>query len=197
MPSAQETEYFDLISLGTGEAGKYIAWMISSAQGKHCAAIERQYYGGSCPNVACLPSKNVIWSAKVANLCSHGETFGLWHKYGASTVDTAAMKRRKQGMIDGLIQLHKENFKKTGVEVVWGDGKFVGPKTIEVIDKEGGKRRLEADTVIVSTSSRAPIPGIEGLEEASPLTHVEMLNVDELPEDLIVIGAGYVGLELA
>ncbi|KAK3117508.1 hypothetical protein LTR53_001025 [Teratosphaeriaceae sp. CCFEE 6253] len=192
---SEDTEHFDLISLGTGAAGKLIPWTFGPL-GKRCVAIERQWYGGSCPNVACLSSKNVIWSAEVASLHSQGDIFGLSGVHGLAEIDMKAMKQRKQGMVDGLRRDFGQMYVDAGVEVVMGEGRFIGPKTIEVLDAKGGMRRLEADTVLVNTGSRALIPDVERLKEAKVLTHVELLDLDVLPEHLIIIGAGYVGLEI-
>src|SRR5438876_449072 len=122
-------EEYDIVVLGSGEAGKYLAWTLAS-QGKRAAVIERKYIGGSCPNIACLPSKNVIHSAKVADSFRRGREFGLitdrW------TVDMAAVRERKRKMVAGLVQMHLHKYRASGAELVMGDGAFVAPKTIEV-----------------------------------------------------------------
>lgn len=145
MSLANQTEQYDLISLGSGEAGKYLTWTFGK-QGKRCAIVERRWLGGSCPNVACLPSKNVIHSAKIYQLASHGERFGVSCECGKSDAkaDMNQVKQRKQEMIDGLTVTHKTNFENSKNEVVWGDGKFVSPKTIEVTNPEGQKRLITA-----------------------------------------------------
>ena len=198
MGSIQTAEHYDLISLGSGEAGKFIAWT-QSAAGKRCAVIERRWLGGSCPQVACLPSKNVIHSAKLFS--SHGERLGQHFKetHGSegANVDMQVVKQRKTDMVNGLNELHSDNFQKTGAEFVWGDGCFVGPKMIKVTDAEGHTRYLTGDKIVICTGSRARIGDVQGLKEAHPLTHVEMLDIAELPTHLIIIGGGYVGLEFA
>ena len=197
MGSISNVELYDLISLGSGEAGKYLAWTEGS-KGKRCAVIERQWLGGSCPNVACLPSKNVIHSAKVL----HSKSAQLEEGYSEKgqlgvKASMLAVKRRKGDMINGLMELHNGNFEKNGVDVIWGDGKFVGPKEIEVSDATGRKRVIRGDVVIVCTGSRAKIADIPGLQEAEPLTHVELLDLEAVPDHLIMIGGGYIGLEFA
>lgn len=198
MGSTNDAEHYDLISLGSGEAGKYIAWGEAS-KGKRCAVIERKWLGGSCPNVACLPSKNVIHSAKM--FAAHGERLQQGYDnrkaQDAGKANMLAVKTRKEDMIDGLMTMHNGNFKKTGVEIIWGDGKFVAPKRIEVTDNAGNKRVLQADVAIICTGSRAKISDVSGLKEAAPLTHVEALELEEVPDHLIIIGAGYIGLEFA
>jgi pyruvate/2-oxoglutarate dehydrogenase complex dihydrolipoamide dehydrogenase (E3) component len=187
-------EHYDLISLGCGEAGKYITWHIASS-GQRAAVVERKYIGGSCPNIACLPSKNIVHGAKVASLHRRGPEFGIvsngWR------VDMPAVRQHKRTMVDGLIETHLNNFKKSGADFIWGSGRFVAPKTLEVALPDGGTRTLTADKIVLNTGSRATIADTLGLREAAPLTHIEALELDTIPEHLLVLGGGYVGLELA
>lgn len=122
-------EEFDLVVLGSGEAGKYLAWTLAS-QGKRVAVIERHYIGGSCPNIACLPSKNVIHSGKVASYFRRGVEFGL--PTSDVPVNMAAVRERKRKMVDGLVEVHLHKYRISGAELVMGSGTFVAPKMIEV-----------------------------------------------------------------
>lgn len=187
-------EEYDLVILGSGEAGKYLAWTLAS-EGKRMAVVERRYVGGSCPNIACLPSKNVIHSAKVASYLRHGTEFGLPSANGP--VDTTAVRDRKRRMVDGLIEVHLQKYRASGAELVMGDGRFIAPKTIQVSLDGGGTRTLRGVAVVVCTGSRARIDDTPGLKEARPLTHIEALDLDRLPDHLVVLGGGYIGLELA
>jgi pyruvate/2-oxoglutarate dehydrogenase complex dihydrolipoamide dehydrogenase (E3) component len=189
-----QPEQYDVVVLGSGVAGKLLAWTLAS-QGKRTAVGERRYVGGSCPNIACLPSKNVIHSAKVADYVHRGAEFGI--AGGGWTVDLAAVRARKRAMVDGLVAFHLEKYRESGAELVMGHGRFVAPKTIEVALNAGGSRTLRGQTVVIDTGSRARLDDTPGLVEARPLTHVEALELDELPDHLIVLGGGYVGLELA
>jgi pyruvate/2-oxoglutarate dehydrogenase complex dihydrolipoamide dehydrogenase (E3) component len=188
------SDHYDLISLGCGESGKYIAWHTASA-GKRAAVIERKYLGGSCPNIACLPSKNIVHGAKVASLHRRGAEFGIHSD--SWRVDMPTVRQHKRNMIDSLHKTHLDNFKKSGAEFIWGSGRFIAPKTIEVTLADGGTRTLSADTIALNTGTRATIPDIPGLHDGLPLTHVDALELDVVPEHLIVLGGGYVGLELA
>jgi pyruvate/2-oxoglutarate dehydrogenase complex dihydrolipoamide dehydrogenase (E3) component len=189
-----DTEHFDFISLGSGEAGKYIAWTIAS-KGKTVAVIEEKWVGGSCPNVACLPSKNVIFSAHVAHN-ARSTSYGL--QSTNAPADMKAVIDRKRAMVNAMVEVHRGKFASSGAKLISGRGRFVGPKTIEVITPDGQRRTLTADTVVVNTGSRAVVDErISGLKEAKPLTHVEFLELETLPSHLIVLGGGYVGLELA
>ena len=192
--SPREVEQRDVLVLGSGEAGKYIAWNMAAA-GRKTALIERRYIGGSCPNIACLPSKNVVYSAHVTHIATQAASFGL-HP-AEPGVDMRTVRERKRSMVNGLVAMHEDRFRQTGVELILGSGRFVAPKTIEVALNGGGVRTLSAENVIISTGSRATIADIPGLAESQPLTHVEALELGELPGHLIILGGGYVGLEFA
>jgi pyruvate/2-oxoglutarate dehydrogenase complex dihydrolipoamide dehydrogenase (E3) component len=189
-----QPEHYDVLILGSGGGGKLMAWHMGRS-GKRVAVVERRYIGGSCPNIACLPSKNEVWGAKVAHLARHGAEFGTCT--GAVSVDMVAVRQRKRAMVDELIAIHLRNYQASGAELVMGSGRFVGPKTIEVHLNDGGVRMLSGDKIMINTGSRAAIPDIPGIEAAKPLTHIEALEIDHLPGHLIVLGGGYVGLELA
>ncbi len=187
-------EEYEVIILGSGAPGKLLAWTLAS-QGKRLAVIERRYVGGSCPNIACLPTKNVIHSAKVASYFRRGAEFGISTRDWK--LDMAAVRDRKRKMVDGLVAIHLDKYQESGAELIMGSGGFVAPKTIEVALNSGGSRTLRGKTVVINTGSRARIDDTPGLAESRPLTHVEALDLDQLPEHLIVLGGGYVGLELA
>jgi len=162
--------------------------------GQRTAVVERRWIGGSCPNIACLPSKNVIWSAKVASLSGRGPEFGL---PSASTVDMAAVRRRKRKMVEGLVNVHLDRYKQSNVQLIMGEGRFVGPKRLEVKTNDGTVRLVEGDRVFLNVGTHAAIPDIPGLRDANPLTHIEALELDRIPDHLIVLGGGYIGLELS
>ncbi len=172
----------------------YLAWHLAGA-GKRTAVIERQWIGGSCPNIACLPSKNEIWSAKVADLVHHAARFGI--KTGPVEIDMAAVRQRKRDMVERVRALTIQEYRRTGAELILGTGHFSAPRTIEVRLNDGGTRVLTADRVFINLGTHATVPNLPGLAEAQPLTHIEALELDRLPPHLIVLGGGYVGLELA
>ncbi|HTX22137.1 MAG TPA: FAD-dependent oxidoreductase [Candidatus Aquilonibacter sp.] len=193
IPASQPGEY-DLVVLGSGEAGKYIAWTMAK-QGMKTAVIERKYVGGSCPNIACLPSKNVTHSAKVASYFFRSAEFGI--SKDNTKINMAAVRERKRRMVDGLIQVHLANYKSSGAELIMGSGRFVGPKSIEVALADGGKRVLNGKKIVLNLGTRATIEPVPGLAEASPLTHIEALELDHIPRHLLILGGGYIGLEFA
>lgn len=187
-------EKFDVLVLGSGEAGKYLSWTLG-AEGKRVALVEKQYIGGSCPNIACLPSKNVIHSAKVAWYARRLDAFGM--SLPVPGVDFSVVRKRKRAMVNALVEKHKERFAASQVAFICGEGRFVGPRLLSVQLQAGGERLLTADTVVVSTGSHAVIPDIPGLRAAQPMTHVEALELAALPDHLVILGGGYVGLEFA
>jgi len=192
-PNSPPEEY-DLLVLGSGAAGKLISWTLAR-QGMKTAVVERKYVGGSCPNIACLPSKNIIHSAKVASFFFRSGEFGI--SKDNCRIDMAAVRERKRRMVAGLVEMHLDLFHQSGAQLIMGGGRFVGPKTIEVTAADGSKRLLRGKHVVIDTGSRATIDPTPGLTEANPMTHVEALELDRIPGHLLVIGGGYVGLELS
>ena len=190
-----QPERFEVLILGSGFGGKLLAWHLARS-GRRTAVVERRWIGGSCPNIACLPSKNEVWSARVAHLAQHAAKFGTMIT-GPVTTDMAKVRQRKRDMVDREIALHLHNYQTTGTELIMGSGRFVAPKTLEVRLNDGGTRVLAGDQVFLNIGTHAAIPGVPGLEAARPLTHIEALELDYLPSHLIVLGGGYVGLELA
>jgi pyruvate/2-oxoglutarate dehydrogenase complex dihydrolipoamide dehydrogenase (E3) component len=186
-------QYHNLV-IGSGEAGKYLAWNLAKL-GQKTAMVERSMIGGSCPNIACLPSKNVIHSAKAVSLVN--PKTGLGVVSGTLNVDMAGVARRKREMVEGLIELHLANFKASGTELIMGEARFTEPKTVQVTPTDGAPRLLRGDRVFLCVGSRASIPDMLGLAAAEPMTHIEALNLERIPDHLIILGGGYVGLEFA
>ena len=200
-PTAMETvspntniEHYDCIAIGSGEAGKLVPFLLSGQHNKKCAIIERQYIGGSCPNIACLPSKSVIHAANLAHEAR------MVHKHGLAIPgvqdlksNLEVVKKRKDEMVKA-IDGFRDLFEGFGVELIRGEGRFVSPKLVQV----SGGRLLSAENIVICTGSRAVVDArIPGLVEARPITHVEILDLETLPSHLIIIGGGYVGLEFA
>lgn len=189
-----EIEHYEILVIGAGEAGKHLAWNLAQA-GHRTAVVERKYIGGSCPNIACLPSKNVIRSAKANWFARHGVEYGI--QTGPVSTDMSGVFNRKRKMVEGEVQAHLDRFKATGAELIRGQARFIAPKTVDVQLNQGGVRTITGDRVFLDLGSRAAIPETPGLVAAKPMTHVEALDLERLPEHVIVLGGGYVGLELA
>ena len=186
-----QPEHFDVLVLGSGQGGQLIAWHLAQA-GRRAALVERRWVGGSCPNIACMPSKTELWSARVAHLARHGQPFGV--TTGGITIDMPVVLRHKRDRHE--VELHMQNFTATVTELIVGHGRFVAPKTLEV-SPEGGTRILTGDQVFLNLGTQPAIPPITGLKDAQPLTHIEALELDYVPAHLIVLGGGYVGIEMA
>lgn len=186
-------EQYDDLIIGSGIAGKFTAWTRDTR--RRMAIVERGLLGGACPNVACLPSKNIIWSARVISLARRGAEFGL--KTESMSVDMVAVQGRKRSMVRELRKAHEAHTEASGAELIYGVARFVAPRTVQIELRGGGTRTIQGDRVFLDLGSRAAIPEVPGLAEATPMTHVEALELDRLPGNLIVLGGGYVGLELA
>jgi pyruvate/2-oxoglutarate dehydrogenase complex dihydrolipoamide dehydrogenase (E3) component len=192
--AVSEPERFETLVLGSGEGGKYLAWHMAKS-GRRTAVVERRWIGGSCPNINCLPSKNEIWSAKVANLVHHAAQFGM--NTGSVGIDMAKVRQRKREMVEDLTAMHLQNYEASGAALIMGAGHFVAPKTLEIRLNDGGTRVLTGEQVFLNVGTHPAIPGVPGLDAAGPLTNIEALELDYAPAHLIVLGGGYVGLELA
>ncbi len=188
------TRHFDALVIGSGEGGKYLAWHLART-GQRTAVVERRWVGGSCPNINCLPSKNEIWSSRVASLIRGAEHYGV--RTGPVAIDMERVRARKREMVDGLVAMHLDQFRSSGAELIMGHARLVGDRTVEVALNEGGTVTLTTDRLFLNLGTHAAIPDVPGLTDAAPLTHVEALELGRVPDHLVVIGGGYVGLELA
>ncbi len=187
-------ENYRNLVIGSGVGGKLIAWTLAK-RGQRTVVVERSMIGGSCPNVACLPSKNVIYSAKAVTLVDPKRGLGVTK--GELHVDMPGVARRKREMVDRLVEIHLANYKGSGAELLMGEARFTESKTVEVTLNAGGTRMLRGERVFLNLGTHASLPDVPGLAAAKPLTHVEALNLERLPDHLLVIGGGYVGLEFA
>src|SRR5438067_11011007 len=135
--ATREPEKYDVLVLGAGTGGKLIAWSMAS-EGKRTASIERKYIGGACPNIACLPSKNIIHSAKVASLFARQQECGI--ETGLVTVNMAGVYARKTRMVEGLVKDHHDQYYASGAELICGHARFIRPRTLQAALREGGER---------------------------------------------------------
>src|SRR5262245_5411840 len=188
------TERYEILILGSGVGGKLLAWDMAGA-GHRTAVVERRWIGGSCPNINCLPSKNEIWSAKVADLVHRAADFGLLA--GPYRTDMRRVRQRKREMVEAEVAAHLENYQASGTELIMGTGRFVAPKTVQVQLNDGGTRVVAGDRVFLNLGTHATIPSIPDLADVRPLTNIELLELDRVPEHLVVLGSGYVGVEFA
>ncbi|AXC15300.1 PF00070 family, FAD-dependent NAD(P)-disulfide oxidoreductase [Acidisarcina polymorpha] len=196
MESQTQIEDYDLVILGSGAGSKLLAWTFAGS-GKRVAVIERKYVGGSCPNIACLPSKNLIHTAQIVSDARRSGVFRSACSDGFA-VEMPRVTDRKRTMVKGLVDAHLALYKGSGAELIMGSGAFTAAKTLKVELNDGTTRMLRGENVIIGTGTHAKIDDhIPGMLTARPLTHVEALELDVLPEHLVILGAGYVGLEFA
>src|SRR5262245_66124126 len=163
-----QPEPYDVLILGSGQGGKRLAWHLAGS-GQRGVVVERRWVGGSGAAVACLPSKNEIWSARVAHLARHAAQFGT--ETSPVATDMAKVWRRKQDMVDRDIALHLSAYKTSGAELVMGSGRIVGPRTIEVALKDGGTRVLSASKVVIDVGTHAAIPSTPAPKASDPHPH--------------------------
>lgn len=162
--------------------------------GRHTALIESTHIGGSCVNEGCSPTKTMVASAQVAYLARRGAEYGV--ETGPIAIDQAKVRRRKQGVVDNMRGANERTIAATkGLELIRGEGSFTGPKQVRVALNDGGTRELTADLIILNTGCRPSIPRIPGLDGASYLTSTSIMELESVPEHLIILGSGYVGIE--
>lgn len=180
-------EHFEYVFLGGGKGGKTLAMELGRA-GKGVALIEKGMIGGSCINVGCIPSKTLIQGARNAHAA---------RATGTAAADMSAVQSRVRTVVSEMIEINMKGFLAANFDLLLGTGRFIAPRRILVHLNDGGTRTLEGTHVFINTGTTAAIPEIPGLRESEPLTHVEALQADEVPQKLIVIGGGYIGLEMA
>ncbi|MBW4457171.1 MAG: mercuric reductase [Nostoc indistinguendum CM1-VF10] len=190
-------QYYDDIIIGGGKAGKTLAPALV-ADGRKTALVERSLnmIGGGCINLACIPTKTMVASANVANTVRNSAAYGV--KANAPTVDLADVILRKRTVVQGMREMNLHNLETAlGHELIIGTGRFVASKTIEVTTSDGNTQFLTAERLFINTGTRPLIPSVPGLTEAGFLTSESIMELDQLPEHLLILGSGYIGLEFA
>jgi len=190
--------HYDLLVLGGGKGGKSLA-IDMAKRGAAVAMIEEKMIGGTCINVGCIPTKTLVQSAKVLYHCQHANAYGL--DVTVNAINFKTIKARKDAVVKGMREANLKQFLDSGMNFIMGRGKFIGPKKVEVFFHEPlyGQESviLTADTVVINTGAKPFIPPIEGLNEIAYLTNETLLDIDEVPKHLLIIGGGYIGLEFA
>ncbi|MEH2035644.1 mercuric reductase [Nostoc sp.] len=192
-----DTQHYDDIIIGGGKAGKTLAPVLV-ADGRKTALVERSLnmIGGGCINIACIPTKTMVASANVANTVRKSAAYGV--KTNTLSVNLAEVIQRKRSVVQGMREMNLHNLETAlGHELIIGTARFVAPKTIAVTTTEGKNRLLTAERLFVNTGTRPLIPSVPGLTEAGFLTSESIMELEHLPEHLIVLGSGYIGLEFA
>jgi len=191
-------KHYDLLVIGSGKGGKSLAVKLAK-EGKKVAIIERAMVGGSCINVACIPTKTMVKSAKVAKLIHDSQDYGI--QVQGMRVDPKGIFARKNRVVSAMVDRNRTGFSTAGIDLIMGHARFVGKNSVVVqLNEPGSLRSMEtfqAQKIVINTGCRPIVPAISGLDQCSPLTNESILNLDRIPEHLIVLGAGYIGCEFA
>jgi pyruvate/2-oxoglutarate dehydrogenase complex dihydrolipoamide dehydrogenase (E3) component len=188
-----QTRYYDAIVIGAGQAGGPLSTELARA-GWKTALIEREHVGGTCINEGCTPTKTMVASARVAYLARRGADYGV--QTGPVTVDMTKVRQRKRDIVDSFRNGSQSRIESTkGVDLLMGEARFTGPKTLEVRLKSGETQQLTAGTIFLNAGDRPAKPAMSGIENVSTLDSTSIMELDTVPEHLLVVGGGYVGLE--
>lgn len=187
-------EQFDLIVVGGGKAGKTLAMDLAQA-GRRVAMVEREMIGGSCINVACIPTKSLVASARLLGVLRRADSLGV--HVGDSHVDLELLRAHKEGVVGDMVALHRDLFAASGMDFILGQARFVGPRLVEVMPDAGGRRLLRGEQVVINTGTRPKLPDIPGLADVGAMTSEDVLRLESIPRRVAVIGGGFVGSELA
>jgi pyruvate/2-oxoglutarate dehydrogenase complex dihydrolipoamide dehydrogenase (E3) component len=186
-------DHYDSIVIGSGQAGTPLSIALAEA-GRKTALVESQHVGGTCINAGCTPTKTMVASARIAYLARRAADYGI--RCGPVGVDMAQIYRRKQTIVDKFRAGDQHRLEGAGkVELIFGEARFTGPKVFEVRLNAGGTRVLAADTIFINTGARPARPRITGLDSVTALDSTSIMELQEVPQHLLILGGGYVGLE--
>jgi pyruvate/2-oxoglutarate dehydrogenase complex dihydrolipoamide dehydrogenase (E3) component len=188
------SDHYDAIIIGSGQAGHPLSKAFANA-GRKTALIERAYIGGTCINYGCTPTKTMFNSARVAYLARRAADFGVHH--GDVRVAMTEVRARKQRVVEEFRESGLKGIKKTrNLDLLTGNARFTGPREIEVQMNDGGATRsLTAEKIFINTGGRPAIPQLPGIDSVLTLDSTSIMELDQLPEHLLVLGGGYIGLE--
>lgn len=196
---ASAPEKYDLVVVGGGKAGKSLA-MLRAKKGDKVFMVERDKIGGTCINVACIPTKTLVSSARRLAEVRTAASYGVdlpGADLASARVDLQALRARKESVVGGMVEAHKRMFAAPGLDFVLGTAKFVGPKTVEATLADGSVRVVEGEKVLINTGTAPAIPPIEGLDDVAYWTSEDALRLTEIPDRLVVLGGGVIGVETA
>jgi pyruvate/2-oxoglutarate dehydrogenase complex dihydrolipoamide dehydrogenase (E3) component len=184
---------FQAIVIGSGQGGNPLCMALADA-GLRTALIERKHVGGTCVNVGCTPTKTMVASGRAAYIARRGADYGV--RTGTISMDMERVRQRKRDIVDMFRTRREDRLKKfPNLELIRGEASFTGPKTVLVRLKDGGERVLTAETIVIDAGTRVSVPALDGLKDVPFLDSTSIMESDALPEHLLVLGGGYVGLE--
>src|SRR5215471_12734516 len=187
------TTHYDAIVIGSGQAGGPLSTALAN-NGWKTALIERVHVGGTCVNEGCTPTKTMVASARVAYLAKRGADYGV--HTGPVTIDMAKVRQRKRDIVESFRTGSQRRIETTeGVDLLMGEASFTAPKTLEVHLNNGEIYELTAATILINAGARPAQPSITGVEAVATLNSTSIMELDEVPEHLLVVGGGYIGLE--
>ena len=186
---------YDVIVIGAGQAGVPLATTLARA-GRNTALIEREHVGGTCINEGCTPTKTMVASAKVAYFDRRSADYGVHD--GQVSVDMVKVRQRKRDIVESFRSGGERRLHDAGVDLIMGEARFTGPKELEVnLNGDGKTLRLTAENIFINVGARPANPPVEGLDSVPTLNSTTIMELDALPDHLLVLGGGYVGLEFA
>jgi pyruvate/2-oxoglutarate dehydrogenase complex dihydrolipoamide dehydrogenase (E3) component len=185
------TAHYDAIVIGAGQAGVPLSVALAEA-GRTTALIEREHVGGTCVNEGCTPTKTMVASARVAYLARRAADYGV--ATDAVTVEMAAVRERKRAIVASFRTGSEQRVARAGVDLITGEARFTGPKRVAV-GMPGGERECSAETIFINTGAQPAMPRIPGIERVPVLDSTSIMELDRVPEHLLVLGGGVIGLE--
>ena len=187
------TQAYDAIVIGAGQAGVPLSTALAGA-GRKTALIERAHVGGTCVNVGCTPTKTMVASARVAHLARRAADYGV--HTGPVTVDLERVRQRKRDIVDSFRSGSERRIEQTdGVDLIMGEARFTGARSVEVRCDGAETLRLAADLIFINTGDRPASPPVDGLSRVPTLNSTTIMELDQVPEHLLILGGGYIGLE--
>ncbi|GAB1340653.1 mercuric reductase [Streptomyces sp. E-15] len=192
--SRDVVEDVDLLVVGGGKAGKTLAMDLARA-GRRVVMVERGMIGGTCVNVACIPTKSLVTSSRLARRAAGAQSLGL--SIGKLEVDVRMLRSHKDGVVADMVALNHHQFLDSGMDLVLGTARFVAERTVGIDLNDGGRRVVRGADVVINTGTVPHMPSVPGLAGAAPLNSETIMDLERIPERLVVIGGGYVGLEFA
>ncbi len=193
MVSNDEQSRYDAVVIGSGQGGTPLSHYLAQ-QGLDTALIEKKHVGGTCVNEGCTPTKTMVASARVAHIAGRANDYGV--NTGDVQVELSEVRKRKRDIVESFREGNLKRIKdEPGLDLIRGTGSFAGPHSLNIKREDGETSRVQADRIFINTGARPSAPPIKGLEEVNYLDSTSIMELDEVPEKLLIIGGGYIGVE--